>query len=90
VDEAYQLLLNSFRLWVASRKTSHPERLVGTDTLGVSTVDDPASPWHDFDPMPPIIIAQLECIVYTTLLQPLRADILKKLHALAMANKREH
>lgn len=84
------LLVNAFRLWVACRNTSNPHQICGEDKLGVDIVTDSASPWYAYQPMPPIIIAQQECIVYTKLLRPLSRAVLGRLQALVLANKKKY
>lgn len=84
------LLVNTFRLWVACRNTSNPQRISGDDKLGVDTVDDPASPWYHYQPMPPIIIAQNECIVYTKLLRPMSVLVLKILQKFVGAKEKKY
>ena len=68
--------------------TSHPERICGEDRLGIGKVTDPASMWYKYLPIPPIIVAQMECIVYTRLLRPLSKAVLSQLHQLIYANKK--
>lgn len=82
--------MSVLRLWVACRNTSNPHKISGKEKLGVGRVDDPASPWYEHQPMPPIIIAQNECIFYTKLLRPLSREVLTQLQALVLANKKKH
>ncbi|SPN97376.1 uncharacterized protein DNG_00890 [Cephalotrichum gorgonifer] len=71
------LLQDTFSLWIACRLTSHPEAIVGLDTLGLTkkAMDDGFSPWKNQYPIPPVMSAQLECILYTKLLRPLSAKV---------------
>ncbi|PVH87639.1 hypothetical protein DL98DRAFT_251913 [Cadophora sp. DSE1049] len=89
-EEERTLLDKCLFLWVACRKTSNPERICGADKLGVDPVEDPASPWFKHMPMPPVIIAQMECIIYTEILRPLSKAVLHRLQVLIKANKRTY
>jgi hypothetical protein len=53
-------------------------------------VDDPSSRFHAMVPMPGIMIAQMECIMYTRILRPLSNRVLSVLKDLVTENKREH
>lgn len=53
-------------------------------------VNDYNSPFHAMVPMPGIMIAQMECIMYTRVLRPLSNKVLSGLKDLIMENKREH
>lgn len=83
-------MANLFRFWVGCRKTSNPECIVGEDKLGGELVDDPNSVFHNTVPMPVIMIAQMECILYTKVLRPTHLRLLKQLNDLVQANKREY
>ncbi|KAK4033686.1 hypothetical protein C8A01DRAFT_49768 [Parachaetomium inaequale] len=85
-----ELVLNAFRFWVACRKTSNPEHIIGEDKLGGDRVDDPASVFHDRVPMPVIMIAQMECILYTRVLRPVHKKLLDQLNFLVKENKRQY
>lgn len=70
------MICNSFRLWVACRLTSYPDAIVGQETLGLSgKIDYAPGRWAKHYPTPPVLGAQLECIVYTKYLQPLSVKI---------------
>lgn len=84
------LLENCFRLWVGCRKTSNPHHIYGDDKLGGEKVDDPSSPFYDCVPMPVIMIAQMECIMYTKVLRPLSKKVLEGLNDLVKDNKRTY
>ncbi|KAI9367609.1 hypothetical protein BJX61DRAFT_527621 [Aspergillus egyptiacus] len=84
------LIEDCLRFWVGCRKVSYPERICSHETLGATPVDDPNSPFHAIIPMPPIMIAQMECIMYTRILRPLSGRVLSGLKDLIMENKREH
>ncbi|KAL8381019.1 hypothetical protein RB595_005355 [Gaeumannomyces hyphopodioides] len=81
------LLHNVFRLWVGCLKTSHPERICGDDKLGAESVDDPGSIFHKAVPIPVIMIAQMECIMYTRVLRPITRTVLRALNELVQENK---
>ena len=48
----------------------------------MKTVDDPSSPYQDLVPTPPVLGAQLECILYSRFLRPLARRVLRELLAL--------
>ncbi|KAL1842571.1 hypothetical protein VTJ49DRAFT_4854 [Mycothermus thermophilus] len=81
-SEERALLADAFRLWMFCRQSSHPDRLVGDEYLGMRQVDDPQSPFKDQVTSPPVLGAQLECIMYTCFLRPLRNQVLDRLVAL--------
>lgn len=60
---------------------SHPESISGTDKIGPIVVDT-CSPYYGMRPLPPVMNAQLEIIMYSTLLRPLRTRILDQLESL--------
>lgn len=76
------ILCDAFRLWVSCRLASQPDQIVGEDKLGMKTVDDPSSPYQDLVPTPPVLGAQLECILYSRFLRPLARRVLRELLAL--------
>ncbi|KAF8846805.1 hypothetical protein BDZ45DRAFT_608397 [Acephala macrosclerotiorum] len=84
------LLQDCFRLWVGCRKTSNPHHISGDDKLGGEKVDDPSSPFFECVPMPVIMIAQMECIMYTKILRPLSKKVLDSLNDLVKDNKRKY
>lgn len=77
-------------MWVAIYKTSNSHHIAGQEKLGGQLVDDPNSPWHGRVPMPAIIIAQKECIIYTKVLRPVSKKILNDLQFLIMSNKKTY
>jgi hypothetical protein len=85
-----ELVLNAFRFWVACRKTSNPEHILGEDKLGGEVVDDPSSVFHGRVPMPVIMIAQMECILYSKVLRPVHKKLLDQLNYLVKENKRQY
>lgn len=52
-------------------------------------MENRASPQYGMVPMPPLMIAQKELIIYSQFLQPLSHKVLKDLQQLIYANKRE-
>ncbi|KAK0732061.1 hypothetical protein B0H67DRAFT_640369 [Lasiosphaeris hirsuta] len=82
-----KLLCNTFRLWVSCRLTSHPDRIVGDDHLGMRQIDDPDSPFEHMTPSPPVLGAQLECIMYSCFLRPLSEKVLRNLMELMEARR---
>ncbi|KAI1204113.1 uncharacterized protein F4807DRAFT_448916 [Annulohypoxylon truncatum] len=84
------VLLNLFRLWVALYKTSNIHHICGDDKLGCEPITDPQSPWFNLVPIPAVIIAQKECIIYTKIFQPLSKKILRDLQHLVLSNKRQY
>ncbi|KKK23873.1 hypothetical protein AOCH_002910, partial [Aspergillus ochraceoroseus] len=85
-----KLIHNCLRFWVACRKTSHPERIYSSENHGGDIVNDPGSPFYNVVPMPPIMIAQMECIMYTKVLRPISQQLLSDMKDLIMENKREN
>lgn len=84
-ENAKQLIREVFRLWTACRLTSHPESIVGEETLGMDQrVADLQSPWANSFPTPPVMGAQLECILYSKFLQPSSVSIQASLDELLM------
>ena len=81
------LLLNAPRLRLTCRSTGNPHRISGDDKLDIT---DTADPWYKHQPMPPIIIAQNECIVYTKRPRPLSKAVLTQLQTLVLANEKKH
>jgi hypothetical protein len=75
-------------VWVACRKTSNPEHLYGEDKLGIPTVDHPGSTFNGKVPMPVIMIAQQELIMFTTVLRPASKRLLETLNSLVMEKKK--
>ncbi|KAI1455337.1 hypothetical protein F4805DRAFT_476862 [Annulohypoxylon moriforme] len=84
-----RVLQNLFRLWVALCKTSNVHHIYGDEKLGGEPVSDPQSPWFKLVPMPAVIIAQKECIIYTKIFRPLSKQILRDLQHLIISNKRQ-
>ncbi|SPQ27182.1 dc7b8959-bb24-4bdd-88c8-e08b8e00ba17 [Thermothielavioides terrestris] len=85
-----ELVLNAFRFWVACRKTSNPEHILGDDKLGGEPVNDPSSVFYGRVPMPVIMIAQMECILYSRVLRPVHKKLLDQLNFLVKENKRQY
>lgn len=78
---------NAFRLWVACRKTSNSEHIVGSDKLGCQPVEDPNSQHHNLVPVPKIMISQMECIMYSRVLRPISRKVVRDLNELVRRNK---
>ncbi|OTB14989.1 hypothetical protein K445DRAFT_61587 [Daldinia sp. EC12] len=89
-EEEKVLIWDCFRLWIVCRLCSNPCHLFGEEKLGGQTVDDPNSPHYNRVPMPVMITAQMECILYTTILRPKSASLLKRLNTLVLAKKQEY
>ena len=88
--EQRAMVRNTFRLWVACRKVSHPERICEGNQLGAQKVEDPSSPWFGHVPLPPVIMAQMQCIMYETLLRPLAKTVLDNLSTLVFSRNRKN
>ncbi|KAI2462772.1 hypothetical protein F4781DRAFT_426909 [Annulohypoxylon bovei var. microspora] len=84
------VLQNLFHFWVALCKTSNVHHICGDEKLGGEVVADPQSPWFNLVPMPAVIIAQKECIIYTKIFQPLSKKILRDLQHLILSKKRQY
>lgn len=69
--------------------TSNPEWICGGDFIG-SVVVDSCSPYNNMVPIPPVMNAQLEIIMYSTLLRPLRDQVLTGLETLLKENLRRN
>lgn len=85
-----ELINNAYQFWVTCRKTSNPDHIISQDKLGGEFVDDPESVFHGRVPMPVIMIAQMECIFYTTILRPMHKKVLEQLNQLVLKNKRQY
>ena len=72
------------RMW-ENQQSSY---ISGDDKLGGEKVDDPSSPFLECIPMPVIMIAHMECIMYTKVLRPMRRKVLDSLNDLVKDNKR--
>ncbi|KAK8029283.1 hypothetical protein PG991_006339 [Apiospora marii] len=88
--EERRLLMDTLRFWVVCRETSNVARIVNEEQFGILKVDDPQSPWFAYVPIPPILIAQFQCIIYTKFLQPLSRDLLNRLNTMVLSNKRRY
>lgn len=75
------------RVWVACRKISNPEHLCGSEKLGADAVHDPGSPFHGVVPMPVIMIAQMELIMFSKILRPVSKRLLDTLQTLIVERK---
>lgn len=63
--------------------------MAGMETLGCRQVDaDPSSPWANQFPTPPVMGAQLECIIYTKFLRPWSAEVRSLLEKIIRGRKR--
>ncbi|KAL4811469.1 hypothetical protein BDV18DRAFT_156056 [Aspergillus unguis] len=84
------LIADCLKFWVGCHKISNPEHICSYQTVGGTPVNNPGTPFHEKVPMPPIMIAQMECIMYTRVLRPLSSRVLSGLKDLVTENKREH
>jgi hypothetical protein len=76
------------RLWVAVRTGSRSERICGEETLGMEPqLEDDACSNFGTILLPPVMTAQLQVVVVTTVLQPLKQTVLERLQNLIHANK---
>ncbi|KAK5449838.1 hypothetical protein LTS15_008410 [Exophiala xenobiotica] len=69
---------------------NNPHHLYGHDKIGGEVVYDSNSPFYGVVPMPAIMIAQMECIMYTRVLRPLTRKVTRQLNELVLANKRKY
>jgi hypothetical protein len=75
-------------LWVSIRITTRSTRICGEDTLGMSSdILDETSPFPGKIPIPPVMGAQIELILFQGIQIPLRKSILDKLQDLILSNK---
>ncbi|KAK0721967.1 hypothetical protein B0T26DRAFT_643248 [Lasiosphaeria miniovina] len=65
-------------LWAISRMIETPWQMCGSDTLGVSRINDPTNPHDGAIPIPPIMDTQLDQIVIQNVLLPLRNELVSK------------
>lgn len=52
--------------------------------------DDPFSPYFDRIPTPPVMAAQLQIILWCSILVPLKRQVLNQLQTIIMANKTQN
>ncbi|EUC40780.1 hypothetical protein COCMIDRAFT_40949 [Bipolaris oryzae ATCC 44560] len=69
-------------MWAYCRVIEREWTICGEDTLGLSKVKDPSSPWHKFIPITPIMDVQLDQIVIKDILDPLRQKLILSLEDL--------
>jgi hypothetical protein len=60
--------------------TEGPWRIWGEETLGMTIIDDPRSPFCGNIPIPPVMDTQLDQVVIQDILGPLRQQVLKLLN----------
>ncbi|KAI9049136.1 hypothetical protein LZ554_006984 [Drepanopeziza brunnea f. sp. 'monogermtubi'] len=73
------LVERALKLWVACRFIEEPWSIVGREKLDMTTDPNPACPYHDRVPVPPIVDLQIDLIVVNEILQPELKKILKML-----------
>jgi hypothetical protein len=83
------LVADALNLWAISRIIEIPWEMCGTDTLGVSLINDANSPHHGKIPIPPIMDTQLDQIVIQHILNPLRERVVQKFEQLITPAKPE-
>jgi hypothetical protein len=89
--EHKSLVLDTLRIWVASRLIEKPWRICGEDTLGMTAeTEDRSSPYFDRIPVTPMMDYQLDQIVINYILRPLRTKVLKKLTEMIKKNVRKN
>jgi hypothetical protein len=72
------LIIDTLRLWVDSRMLSTKADICGDESIGM-LVRDKTSPYYDTIPAAPVLCAQLEVIITSTLQPRLETRILQKL-----------
>jgi hypothetical protein len=76
------------RLWVAVRTASRSERICGEETLGMTPqMEDKACSNFGNVLLPPVMTAQIQIVLWTTILYPLKQEVLDRLQTLVQANK---
>jgi hypothetical protein len=86
--EESQLLFSVLRLWVACRMESKQERILGGETLGMTTQEsDPDAGNYGKYLVPPVMLAQIEIITTTAVLLPMKRAVLRGLQKLVDANQ---
>lgn len=78
IKDEEDLIIDALRLWVASRMLSMTAGVHGDESMG-TVVLDKTSPYYDTVPATPVLCAQLEVVVTSTLQRPLKTRILQKL-----------
>ena len=68
-------------LWAISRMIEIEWEMCGKDTLGVQRISDPTNPRHGKVPIPPMMDTQLDQIVITKVLEPLKQKFLENFDA---------
>lgn len=78
--ESKELLMSTFRLWMAIRCSTRSYFIVGEDKLGMpEDILDMTSPDRGRIPMPPVLGAQLDMILIHQIQSQLRRQVLEKL-----------
>ena len=72
------------------KRSVTPERIREEDLLAVPKIGDLSSPWFTYVTLPPVIMAEMQCIMYTTLLRLLVKKVLDKLSIMVLSNNRKN
>jgi len=90
-EKERHLLRCVFRLWCASRMESRSDRICSNETLGMEPGNyEPACPNSGIILVPPVLSAQMEIIVTTMILQPMKKEVLQGLKYLIQENQRRY
>jgi hypothetical protein len=88
-EKEKHLLRCVFRLWCASRMESRSDRICSNETLGMEPGNyGPACPNSGIILVPPVLSAQIEIIMTTMILQPMKKEVLQQLQCLIKENQR--
>ncbi|KUJ10821.1 uncharacterized protein LY89DRAFT_596060 [Mollisia scopiformis] len=90
VEEERVLLRNVLRLWVAARRGTKPQRVIGEEKLGMlpQTLDRNRYDYGEV-PVPPVISAQLSLLREALIIRPWTQEVRSQLEALVAKKKPE-
>jgi hypothetical protein len=87
-DKERLLLRSLLKLWVAIRMESRSERICSEERLGMEPqIFDPAARNYNQVLIPPVMSAQLELVMTSMILQPLKKQVLNQLQDLIKADR---
>ena len=83
------MIKSAFRIAVMTRLSSKSFNLMGSETLGISEVQDQSSPYYGRIPIPPLLDAQID-FLWMAMMDKLKKPVLAELKRKMMGRKREH
>jgi len=84
-----RLVKQAIILLAVNRMIERSWTLCGSETLGMSPIQDPDNPWRDRIPITPAMDTQIDQIIIQRYLMPLRKNLMVDLKAKIAAGKRE-